>query len=153
MAIYLILHGAFSLRPFGRLVPWRDGNTSLVARFMGPTWGPSVADRTQVGPMLAPWTLLSGTVSLHASQQLSYFHELLKSVILHLRNKCDNLRLSCWLCETNNSKVLFVIEIDGIKFKWIGVFMLGITALETTAGKLFVEKLYHSFFIILSDIP
>ena len=28
---------------------------------MGPTWGPSEADRTQVGPMLAPWTLLSGT--------------------------------------------------------------------------------------------
>ena len=26
---------------------------------MGPTWGPSGADRTQVGPMLAPWTLLS----------------------------------------------------------------------------------------------
>ena len=34
--------------------------TALIARFMGPTWGPSVADRTQVGPMLAPWTLLSG---------------------------------------------------------------------------------------------
>ena len=33
---------------------------SLKARFMGPTWDPSGADRTQVGPMLAPWTLLSG---------------------------------------------------------------------------------------------
>ena len=33
---------------------------SLIARFMGATWGPSGADRTQVGPMLAPWTLLSG---------------------------------------------------------------------------------------------
>ena len=42
---------------------------SLIARFMGPTWGPSGAGRTQVGPMLAPWTLLSwiavnGTVIL-----------------------------------------------------------------------------------------
>ena len=27
---------------------------------MGPTLGPSGADRTQVGPMVAPWTLLSG---------------------------------------------------------------------------------------------
>ena len=27
--------------------------TPLIARFMGPTWGPSGADRTQVGPMLA----------------------------------------------------------------------------------------------------
>ena len=33
---------------------------TLIARFMGPTWGSSGADRTQVGPMLAPWTLLSG---------------------------------------------------------------------------------------------
>ena len=29
---------------------------------MGPTWGPSGADRTQVGPVLAPWTLLSGHI-------------------------------------------------------------------------------------------
>ena len=28
---------------------------------MGPTWGPSGADRTQMGPILAPWILLSGT--------------------------------------------------------------------------------------------
>ena len=34
--------------------------TILIARFMGPTWGPSGADRTQVAPVLAPWTLLSG---------------------------------------------------------------------------------------------
>ena len=34
--------------------------TSLIARIMGPTWGPSGADRSQVGPMLAPWSLLSG---------------------------------------------------------------------------------------------
>ena len=33
---------------------------TLIARLMGPTWGQSWADRTQVGLMLAPWTLLSG---------------------------------------------------------------------------------------------
>ena len=33
---------------------------SPVAWFMGPTWGPSETDRTQVGPMLATGTLLSG---------------------------------------------------------------------------------------------
>ena len=32
----------------------------LIARFMGLIWGPPGAERTQVGPMLAPWTLLSG---------------------------------------------------------------------------------------------
>ena len=32
---------------------------------MGPTRGPSGADRTQVGPMLAPWMLLSGIICLY----------------------------------------------------------------------------------------
>ena len=40
--------------------PMRD---VTIAMFMGPTWGPSGADRTQVGLMLAPWTLLSGNVT------------------------------------------------------------------------------------------
>ena len=31
---------------------------------MGPTWGPPGATRAQVGPMLATWTLLSGTPAL-----------------------------------------------------------------------------------------
>ena len=37
------------------------GLTSLITRFMGPTWGPSGADRTQVGPMLAPWVCYLGS--------------------------------------------------------------------------------------------
>ena len=41
------------------LIHWLS---SPIARFIGPTWGQSGADRTQVGPMLAPWTLLSGIV-------------------------------------------------------------------------------------------
>ena len=33
----------------------------LEAKFMGPTWGPPGSSRPQMGPMLAPWTLLSGS--------------------------------------------------------------------------------------------
>ena len=33
---------------------------SQIARIMGSTWGPPGSCRPQVGPMLAPWTLLSG---------------------------------------------------------------------------------------------
>ena len=32
--------------------------------FMGPTWGPPGSCRPQMGPMLAPWTLLSGKLPL-----------------------------------------------------------------------------------------
>ena len=31
---------------------------------MRPTWGPHAADRTQVGHMLAPWTLLTGVFNI-----------------------------------------------------------------------------------------
>ena len=31
-----------------------------IKSFMGPTWGPPGSCRPQMGPMLAPWTLLSG---------------------------------------------------------------------------------------------
>ena len=56
---YIGLKRAGILKFLGRYI---EHMWSLIARFMGPTWGPSGADRTQVGPMLAPWTLLSGMV-------------------------------------------------------------------------------------------
>ena len=31
-----------------------------IAKFVGPTWAPPGSCRPQMGPMLAPWTLLSG---------------------------------------------------------------------------------------------
>ena len=36
--------------------------TAQIVMFMGPTWGPPGSCRPQMGPMLAPWTLLSGSV-------------------------------------------------------------------------------------------
>ena len=38
--------------------------TSQIPRFVGPTWGPPGSCRPQMGPMLAPWTLLSGIPSM-----------------------------------------------------------------------------------------
>ena len=46
---------------------------TLTERFMGPTWGPSGADRTQVGPMLDPWNLLSGEAPAHMSEILQLY--------------------------------------------------------------------------------
>ena len=40
-----------------------NSRTSLIVRFMGPTWGPLGADRAHMGPMVATWTLLSGMVN------------------------------------------------------------------------------------------
>ena len=38
----------------------RSSEAPPIAKFMGPTWGPYGAARTQVRPMLVRWTLLSG---------------------------------------------------------------------------------------------
>ena len=37
-------------------IPW----LTQIAKFMGPKWGPPGSCRPLMGPMLAPWTLLSG---------------------------------------------------------------------------------------------
>ena len=50
----------------------RSGRATPIARFMGPTWGQFGADRTQVGPMLAPWTLLSGISTIVRLYHRSY---------------------------------------------------------------------------------
>ena len=38
-------------------------NVTQIAKFTGQTWGPPGSCRPQMGPILAPWTLLSGTDS------------------------------------------------------------------------------------------
>ena len=59
------------LIPYGHGCRWlgdaRSQDISIhaqIAKFMGPTWGPPGSCRPQMGPMLAPWTLLSGWFSL-----------------------------------------------------------------------------------------
>ena len=42
--------------------------SSLIAWYMGPTWGQTGANRTQVGPMLVPWSLLSGILLCYNNQ-------------------------------------------------------------------------------------
>ena len=50
----------------------RDLHTTRIAKFMGPTWGPSGSCRSQMGPMLASWTLLSGYCCLKKDPWLQY---------------------------------------------------------------------------------
>ena len=82
-----------------------DLTTSLIARFMGPTWGPSGADRTQVGPMLAPWTLLSGmtlwqivvpTMATRWQGPCRWMEPLFNKVKILLR-RCESAYM-CYLC-------------------------------------------------------
>ena len=50
---------------------WIHAKICLIARFMGPIWGPSGANRTQVGPMLAPSYLgYKGSIAQFFTQML-----------------------------------------------------------------------------------
>ena len=71
---------------------------SQIARLMGPTWGQPGSCRSQMGPMLAPWTLLSRSLRQckvdiagnsrpptgchHCGQTLTIDHMLLKCALL-----------------------------------------------------------------------
>ena len=47
-----------------------------IVKFMGPTWGPPGSCRPQMDPMLAPWTLLSGTTLRNAIPPIAdYYRE------------------------------------------------------------------------------
>ena len=68
---------------------------ALIASIMGSTWAQSGADRTQVGPMLAPWTLPSWWVRVfHGVRKknpctisaLPYTANCIYLIIIFLRN-------------------------------------------------------------------
>ena len=42
------------------VTPPQGPGSTQIAKFVGRTWGPPGSCRPQMGPMLAPWTLLSG---------------------------------------------------------------------------------------------
>ena len=66
------------------VILFQFSKVTLISRFMGPTWGPSGADRAQVGPMLAPWILLSGYLSIPCDRKIifliSFYHLVLNYV-------------------------------------------------------------------------
>ena len=51
-------------------LPMKILNTTQIAKFMRPTWGPPGTYRSQMGPMLAPWTLLSRNIRFVCIRQL-----------------------------------------------------------------------------------
>ena len=57
--------------------------TTQIVKFMAPTWGPSGSCRPQMGPMLDPWTLLSGDIfkEIFLIENVWFFNKIsLKSV-------------------------------------------------------------------------
>ena len=62
----IITKGNIVASDSSRSIDYISKLTTRIAKFMGPTWGPPGSCRPQMGPMLAPWTLLSGHLSTQA---------------------------------------------------------------------------------------
>ena len=75
---------------------------SQIAKLMGPTWGPPGSCRPQMGPMLAPWTLLSGVLPHFIS------HSRLVYAILALYQFSEHTTT-----ESINTRPCYLNEVDG----------------------------------------
>ena len=84
---------------------------TLIARFMGPTWGPPWSDRTQMGPILVPRTLLSG-IGWIDNVRLNY-HPLIAVKIMRQRLVCHGftytifmfINYDCYKHSTKHSRI------------------------------------------------
>ena len=64
---------------------------SQITKFMGPTWGPPGSCQPQMGPMLAPWILLSGMIWITTCTE---------GASIHMNYNCS-LPLGCDCCHQN----------------------------------------------------
>ena len=101
-----------------------------ITKFMGPTWGPPGSCRPQMGPMLAPWTLLSGEVYyvfgcylpllfLISLYPLDQFHKCQNEPIPFLTRLHSEQKFLFWMeyCRTWNRCILgFEIKINWLDF-------------------------------------
>ena len=86
---------------------------SQIAKFMGPTWGPPGSCRPQMGPMLAPWTLLSGMLCLTGlSFEFNHFmsrpNQYLSRCSCIVRPECQFIRYL----------ELFILRDASVRQKW-----------------------------------
>ena len=102
--IKMHLNMSAKLWPYCLEERWVNNNLNInmiKAKFMGPTWGPPGSCRPQMGPMLAPGTLLSGALhycpfirAIHQwpqwIQKVFSSHDLIMLLLLMSRSRLNN---------------------------------------------------------------
>ena len=115
--------------------------TPQVTRFMGPTWGPPGSCRPQMGPVLSPWTLLSGPIRwtrMYARliyrgyttvNRLRETHICFYFVVMHL---CE---LSCYVITHDSINRIIIISLSSFMVMY----------------NIFICKLYLTFRRLLTE--
>ena len=86
---YMMLLGCNELTHW-RINKMGGTDDTQIAKFMGPTWDPPGDDRTYVGPMLAPWSLLSGYIFKCILSKKFHFDDI-QSCIMYLSSLLEML--------------------------------------------------------------
>ena len=126
---------------------------ALIARFMRPTWGPPGANRTQAGPMLVPWTLLSGIINRRLSVgQCTCTNQLLQQKIKYLQcndNPCNNgAKKTSWVSVACLLNIwLYIFAIKGFEIEVDNIFQTFQLSCDVIVMKCSVRKcLYFQTF-------
>ena len=90
-------HEGYSKALDATSVSWSSSLETQIAKFMGPTWGPSGSCRSQMGPMLTPrtlpsWDILWPLSSIHVRYIPGNMHRVLLCFVSF--GLCDN---SSWI--------------------------------------------------------
>ena len=88
--------------------------TALIARFMGLTWGPPGADRTQVGLMWATWTLLYETNIWHHDINTLY-----TILAISERNPLVTDGFPSWKNSYVENDVFFIVRLNKLRNKYL----------------------------------
>ena len=87
--------------------------TSLIAKFMGPTWGPHGSCRPQMDPMLAPWTFLSGmlkisVIKMHKKMPIQNDSHVFQGPIA-MRQQCHHCSFGHWILMDNMASMAVLL--------------------------------------------
>ena len=88
----------------------RQNPTSQIAKFMGPTWGPPGSCRPQMGPMLVPWTLLSGIECGQDIEPIGYSIKLAALYVSYGTSAMCTFNFNCHKIAKNNSTVVKLFQ-------------------------------------------
>ena len=116
---------------------------------MGPTWGPSGADRTQVGPILAPWTLLSRVFLISKSEYAVWKYGFATSPL-----EWRHTSVMAYKITDNSSVHCLFHSLLGLKTKGTSkILITGPLWEESLVTQLFVPKYFLALWVESSKWP
>ena len=106
-----------------------QGISSLSAEYVPSSWGPSGSCRPQVGPMLAPWTLLSG-------------YPCLSSCFIHRLRRIIGILYFVMAFFHSNMNIIWTQPL-GMPFYWITMMICDKVKIKYQHGNCYPNRIWY----------